>query len=173
MLPVYPVGTEMISSNLGVGRKDGLVIYFHGGMPIYSHLESDYRSFRFITSKFILQGLCRKVDISDCFHVTYDSVKRYVRRLEECGDSGFFTNDKRNGGSRYKLLPEVIDRMQRYLDDGKSNSEIARLEHVTEGAVRYSIRTGVLKKRLFSGNPYLQEAIEPNAVSPMHTGHWV
>jgi hypothetical protein len=63
--------------------------------------------------------------------------------------------------------------MQRYLDEGKSNSEIARLEHVTEGAVRYSIKTGVLKKRFFSSNPYLQEAIEPNAVSPKHTGHWV
>lgn len=164
LLPIYPAGTEMISASLGVGRKDGIVTYIHSGMPIYSHLENDIRSFRFITSKFILQGLCRMVDISMCFHVSYDSVKRYVRRLEACGDTEFFTNDKRNGGSRHKLLPEVIGRMQRYLDEGVSNSEIARLEGVTEGAVRYSIKTGVLKKRFISSNPYLQEAIEPSAV---------
>jgi hypothetical protein len=88
-----------------------------------------YRGFRFITSKFILQGLCRKIDICAGFHVSYDSVKRYVRRLEKCGDTGFFTDDKRNGGSRYKLLPAVIERMQKALDKGMSNSEIARQFH--------------------------------------------
>jgi hypothetical protein len=162
MLPIFPVGTAMISDNLGVGRKDGLVTYLHCGMPIYSHLESDCRSFRFITSKFILQGLCRKIDICNTFHVSYDSVKRYCSRLEKCGDSGFFTDDKRNGGSRYKLLPEVIERMQRLLNDGKSNSEIARKEKVTEGAIRYALRNGVLKKKWHKNSPLSKAATEPN-----------
>jgi transposase len=163
LLPISPVGTEMISANLGVGRKDGIVTYLHSGMPIYSHLENDYRSFRFITSKFILQGLCRKIDISACFHVSYDSVKRYIRRLEERGDRGFFTVDNRNGGSRYKLLPEVIKRMQRYLDEGMSNSEIARKEGVTEGTVRYAIKNGVLKKSLLKNiSLYHKAATGPN-----------
>jgi hypothetical protein len=163
MLPLFPVGTAMISDNLGVGRKDGLVIYLHCGMPIYSHLETDYRSFRFITSKFILEGLCKKIDICNSFHVSYDSVKRHVRRLEECGDSGYFTDDKRNGGSRYKLLPDVIERMQRSLDDGKSNSEIARKENVTEGAIRYALRNGVLKKSQHKNSPLPRVATEPSA----------
>lgn len=163
LLPIYPVGTEMISSNLGVGRKDGIITYLHSGMPIYSHLENDYRSFRFITSKFILQGLCRKIDVSTCFHVSYDSVKRYIRRLEERGDRGFFTGDNRNGGSRYKLLPEVIERMQRYLDKGMNNSEIARREGVSEGTIRYSIKTGVLKKTLLKKiSPRHKAVTEPN-----------
>ena len=165
LLPICPVGTVMISSNLGVGRKDGMITYLHGGMPIYSHLENDYRSFRFITSKFILQGLCRKIDISTCFHVSYDSVKRYVRRLEERGDRGFFTGDNRNGGSRYKLLPEVIERMQRDLDKGMSNCAIARREGVSEGTIRYAIKTGVLKKSLLRNvTPRHKAATEPNGV---------
>lgn len=146
MLPLFPVGTKMISDQLGVGREDEIIIYLHCGLPIYSHVESDYRSFRFITSKFILQGLCRKIDISNCFHVSYDSVKRYVYRLEQCGDSGFFMDDKRNGGHCYKLLPAVTQRMQKYLEEGKSNCEIARLENVSEGAIRYALKNGVLKK---------------------------
>ena len=163
ILPIFPVGTEMISDNLGVGRKDGLVIYLHGGLPIYSHLETDHRGFRFITSKFILQGLCRKIDISTAFHVSYDSVKRYVRRLEKCGDTGFFTDDNRNGGSRYKLLPAVIERMQKALDKGISNSEIARMENVTEGAIRYALRNGVLKKTPRTPLLSPKGATEPNA----------
>lgn len=163
MLPIYPAGTTMISADLGVGRRDGLVTYLHCGLPIYSHIESDRRSFRFITSKFILQGLCKKIDVCTCFHVSYDSVKRYVRRLKACGDSGFFSDDKRNGGSRYKLTPEVIKRMQKYLDEGKNNCEIARKEKVTEGAIRYAIGSGALKKKPHKNPPLFKAATEPSA----------
>lgn len=162
MLPIFPVGTQMITATLGVCKREEVVTYLHCGMPIFTHLEGDHRSFRFITSKFIVQGLCRMIDVSDCFHVSYDSVKRYVRRLEECGDSGFFTKEKQNGGSCYKLLPDVVKRMQGYVDEGKNNCEIARLENVSEGAVRYAMKNGTLKKSHLN-NPYLMEAIEPSA----------
>jgi hypothetical protein len=149
LLPIFPEGVQLITASLGVGKKNGIVTYFHSGMPIYSHAETDHLCFRFITSKLVLQGLCGKRDISSCFHVSYDSVKRYAKRLADHGERIFFTDDKRNGGSRHKLLPHVIERMQGYLDQGKSNCEIARLENVSEGAVRYSIRAGILKKNSF------------------------
>jgi hypothetical protein len=72
-------------------------------------------------------------------------VKRYVKRLDEMGDAGFYSKGNRMGHSS-KLLPEVIERMQRYMDKGKSNSEIARSEDVTEGAVRYALKKRQLKK---------------------------
>ena len=161
-LPIFPVGTQMITPTLGVGTNKEIVTYLHFGMPIYTHLENDIRSFRFITSKFIIQKLCRMIDVSECFHVTYDSVKRYVKRLEECGDSGFFTQEKQNGGSCYKLLPHVLRHMQGYIDEGKSNCEIARLVNVSEGSVRYAIKNGSLKKKLQT-HPRQLQVIEPNA----------
>ena len=168
LLPIFPVGTQMITSTLGVCKRDEVVTYLHCGMPVYTHLESDLRSFRFITSKFIVQKLCRMIDVSNCFHVSYDSVKRYVRRLEDCGDRGFFTKEKQNGGSCYKLLPDVVQRIQGYIDTGKNNCEIARLEKVSEGAIRYAIKNGTLKKshlnKFYLNNPYLMEAIEPSVV---------
>jgi hypothetical protein len=145
MLPIFPVSTAMITNSLGVYRKDGLVTYLHCGVPIFSHAEEDYKSFRYITSKFILQGLCKLIDISDCFHVSYDSVKRYVNKLEKDGDAGFFGRDGRHG-SCYKMVPGVIERIQKGLDSGKSNSEVAREAEVTEGAIRYALKKGVLKK---------------------------
>ena len=146
IMPLFPPEVKLITETMGVFARDGIVYYLHSGLPIYSHAESDLKSFRFITSKFILQGLCRRREISDCFGVSYDSVKRYTKILAEEGDTAFFTRDNRQG-SCYKLLPEVIERMQKYLDEGKSNSEIARLEHVSEGAIRYALKTGKLKKK--------------------------
>jgi hypothetical protein len=145
LLPIFPVTTTLITTTLGVCNQDGIITYLHCGVPIFSHAQQDYKSFRYITSKFILQGLCRKIDISNCFNVTYDSVKRHVKKLEEKGESGYFGPDNRKGHC-YKLLPEILSRMQTHLDNGKSNSEIARLENVSEGSIRYAIKTGKLKK---------------------------
>lgn len=147
ILPIFPVHTEMITETLGVYRKDCIITYLHYGVPIFSHAEDDYKSFRYITSKFIQQGLCRLIDISNCFHVSYDSVKRYAKQLEKNGESSFFSKSNRMGHSS-KLLPAVTERMQRYIDEGKSNCEIARLEGVTEGAVRYALKKGQLKKKM-------------------------
>lgn len=146
LLPIFPVGTELITTTLGVGQRDSIVTYIHCGMPIFSHAAEDHKSFRYITSNMVIQGLCRRRDIASCFHVSYDSVKRYVKKLEQLGDRDFFTSDKRKG-SCYKLLPTVIKRMQQSLDAGKSNCETARLENVSEGSVRYALRKGVLKKK--------------------------
>lgn len=169
MLPLFPPDTAMITATLGVYRKEGIVTYLHCGVPIFSHAEDDYKGFRYITSKFIVQGLCRLVDVSDCFHVSYDSVKRYVKKLENTGERGFFGNDNRNGGSPYKLMPEVIARIQKKLDEGKSNSGIARSEGVTEGAIRYALKKGTLKKSLHRGN---QGVIEQNEASPIRLPPW-
>lgn len=145
-LPLFPKDIKLITATIGVFSKDGIVNYVVSGLPVFSHSEEDVKSFRYITSKLILQGLCKRSDISKCFGVSYDSVKRYVKRLEEHGDQGFFKNDLRQG-SCYKLLPDVLNRMQKHINDGKTNSEIARLEGVTEGAVRYAVKQGKLKKK--------------------------
>lgn len=145
LLPIFPRDIKLITATVGVFTRDGIVNYCHCGVPIFSHKTEDLKSFRYITSKLITQGICRKIEISRCFGVSYDSVNRHVKKLREEGDTAFFANDNRQGHC-YKLVPEVIARMQAYLDEGKNNCEVARLEGVTEGAVRYSIKQGILKK---------------------------
>lgn len=164
MIPIFPPSTAMITTTLGVYKRDSIVTYLHYGVPIYSHAESDYKHFRYISSKFVVQGLCKLIDISNCFHVSYDSVKRYVKKLEEKGESGFFGGDNRHGGSCYKLTPPVIERIQNHLDAGRSNNESARLESVTEGAIRYALKKGLLKKTLQTIVPV---AIEQSEASQM------
>jgi DNA-binding CsgD family transcriptional regulator len=145
ILPIYPVSTVFINSTLGVIQKDGIVTYLSNTLPIYSHASSDYKTFRFITAKLVLMGRCSQKEISDCFFVSYDSVKRSVRKLKKTGDSGFFTEENRHGNA-YKLTPARLERMQNALDAGKSNTAIARMENISEGSVRYAIKKGMLKK---------------------------
>lgn len=147
LLPIFPRDIKLITATVGVFTREGIVSYCHCGVPIFSHKTEDLKSFHYITSKLITQSICRKIEISRCFGVSYDSVNRHVKKLRDEGDTGFFANDNRQGHC-YKLVPEVIGRMQAYLDKGKNNCEIARLERVTEGAIRYSIKKGILKKNL-------------------------
>lgn len=145
LLPIFPKDTKMITPVLGVCEKDGLVHYLLSGLPIYSHAADDLIKFRYVTSSLLVQGLCKNKEISDCFHVSGDSVRRWKKKLSEEGESAFFMPENRHGHS-HKLLPSVLDRIQKKLDAGKSVNGIAREEGISEGSIRYAVNMGRLKK---------------------------
>ncbi|MDP3180201.1 MAG: hypothetical protein Q8M67_00100 [Bacteroidota bacterium] len=145
LLPIFPGDTRMITLTLGVREYDGTVYYLHSGVPVFSHLSEDLTKFRYITSNFILQGLCNNQDIADTFHVSTDSVRRWKKKLSEEGDVAFFKEESRHGRS-HKLLPPVLNRIQVKLDQGQSSYSIAKAEGISEGSIRYAINLGRLKK---------------------------
>jgi len=145
LLPLFPTDIRLITPLLGVQEKGGLVTYFLSGMPIYSHQKDELHKFRFTTSNFILQGLCKGSDIERTFHVSGDSIRRWKNRLLDQGEEAFFNEDKRHGRS-HKLLPNVLERIQLQLDKGRSVNSIAKDEKISEGSIRYSIGLGRLKK---------------------------
>jgi hypothetical protein len=145
-LPFFPKEAKLVSECLGVYEKDGLVQYIVNGLPVYAHPSGDLNAFRFITSNFIHQGLCRKIDVQRCFHVSEDSVHRSYKKFVEQGDSGFFGPDGRKGKA-HKITGEKRGRIQRKLDKGQSVNSIAKEEGVRESAIRYGIKQGYLKKK--------------------------
>lgn len=145
LLPLYPQGTHMISECVGVYEESEIVQYIINGLPAFSHAKEDQKSFRFITSNLIKQGLCRQVDIQRSFHVSEDSVSRYYKKYIEHGEAAFFGEDGRKG-TAYKIMGAVKDRIQRKLDKEQSVNSIANEEHVSESAIRYQISRGYLKK---------------------------
>jgi len=144
-LPIFPKEAQLINSHVGVYQNDGLIQYIVNGMPIYSHAEGDINAFRFITSNFIHQGLCRKVDIERFFHVSEDSVYRYYKKFVEKGEQGFFGIDARKG-TAHKIVGDKRNRIQAKLDKGQSVNSIANEEGVRESAIRYAVKQGYLKK---------------------------
>jgi hypothetical protein len=144
-LPIFPKEAQLINSHVGVYQNDGLIQYIVNGMPIYSHSEGDINAFRFITSNFIHQGLCRKVDIERFFNVSEDSVYRYYKKFVEKGEQGFFGIDARKGKA-HKIVGNKRNRIQAKLDNGQSVNSIANEEGVRESAIRYAVKQGYLKK---------------------------
>lgn len=146
LLPIFPPDTKLINSNVGVYERDGLVHYVINGLPVYAHAKDDMDAFRFITSNFIHQGLCRKVDIERAFGVSEDTVGRAYKKFVTKGEAGFFGPDARHG-SAHKIVGDRRARIQEKLDKGQSVNSIANEEGVRESAIRYAIKQGYLKKR--------------------------
>jgi hypothetical protein len=146
LLPLFSADAKMITSVLGVHKRGDEVYYLLSGMPIYSHFEYERNKFHYITSHLILQGLCKNKDIVRTFHVSSQSVQRYKKILSEQGEEYFFRPDLRKGKS-HKLLPDVLERIQGKLDQGKSNYSIAKDEGISEGSIRYALGKGYLKKK--------------------------
>ena len=115
---------------------------------MYCHSSEDHNAFRFITSNFIHQGLCRKVDVERAFGVSEDTVGRAYKKFIEKGEAGFFGDDARKG-TAHKITGERRQRIQAKLDKGQSNYSIAKEEGVVEAAIRYGIKQGYLKKKSF------------------------
>ena len=150
LLPLFPPDIRMITPTLGVREANGTIYYLHSGVPIFSHESGDMNMFRYITSNLILQGLCKNQNIVDAFHVSADSVRRWKKRLSEEGEKVFFKPEARHGRS-HKLLPDVLDRIQGKLDDGRSAYSIAIEEGISEGSIRYAVKHGRLKKNQNTG----------------------
>ena len=145
MLPIFPADARMISKCLGVYERDSIVQYIANGLPIYSHASEDLQSFRFITSNFINQGLCKSSEVSRCFGIPVDSVKRYLTKLRTEGEAAFFSGEKRKGYC-HKIRGSMLESIQKKLDKGQSVNSIAKEEGLTEGSIRYGIKQGYLKK---------------------------
>lgn len=143
--PFFPREARLINEHLGVYEKAGIVQYILNGMPVYSHGKEDINAFRFITSNFIRQGLCRKVEIERFFGVSEDSVSRAYKKYVEKGEEGFFGDDARHGHA-HKILGDRKIRIQKKLDKGQSVNSIAKEEGVVEASIRYAIKQGYLKK---------------------------
>ncbi len=95
-------------------------------MPVYSLARDDNDALRFITSNFISQGLCRKVDIERAFGVSEDSVSRAYKKYLKKGEAGFFGPDARQGKA-HKITGARRERIQSKLDKGQNAYSISRL----------------------------------------------
>jgi len=144
-LPIFPSSTVMITPSLGFYLKDDIVTYLLNGLPIDSHHKDSLKNFRYTTAKLVVIGLCRQVDIIKSFGVSEDSVIKSVKLYKEKGGKGFFEEDGRRGKC-HKMLPDRTARIQKMLDNGKSNYSIAKKEKISEGTIRYALQQGYLKK---------------------------
>lgn len=144
LLPMFPYEATPINPLLGFYRKDDMVYYFNGMMPIFSHPVSDLKSFRLITSQFVVNKVASQKDIVDAFGVSKISVKRYVKTYRQYGADGFFKPRKGRGGK--VLTEEVSLKIQGYLNEGRLVSSICKEMDIKADTVNKAIRDGRLRR---------------------------
>jgi len=145
-LPIFPSSTRLINSSVGVFEKDGFVYYLHNGSPIFCHGKDDINNYRYIMGNLVNTGLCSPIEIARALGVSNRNIQRYAKTLREKGSDWFFSRPD-NRGSCYKVTGDVLSRAQKMMDDFYSVNDVAKLLGVTEGALRYHIKKGTIKKK--------------------------
>ena len=143
-LPIFPVGTNLITSSLAFDCQDGTVTYLNGHLPVFQHGQEDLAAFRLFTSQLVINGTVSQAEIARAFHVPAKTVKRYVKRLRENGTKSFFETPRRRSAS--VLKGETKEQVQALLDEGKSVPEAARKAGVLPNTLHKAIRAERLRQ---------------------------
>jgi hypothetical protein len=144
LLPLLAEGSILINGLVSVVREGVSWTYFVGVQPVFSHEESDHRSFRMFTAQLVCRGACRQMDIVRAFGVSPVSVKRAVKRYRGEGVAGFYRTRKGRGGG--VLTASVRAEAQELLDGGGSRSEVARSLGIKPDTLRKAIHQGRLRE---------------------------
>ena len=145
-MPIFPTGTRMINPTLGVFEKDGSVYYLHNGSPIYCHMKGDLNNYRYITANLIETGLCTPGELSKVLGVSSRNFQRYSKDLREKGTDWFFKRVEKRGRC-YKVTAESLKQAEEMIGKFYTVKDTARLLGVSEGALRYHIKKGTIKKK--------------------------
>jgi len=145
-LPLFPNSTKLINDCVGFFERDGFVYYLHNGSPIYCHDKNDLNSYRYIVANLIVTKLCAPSEIGKALCVSNRNIQRYAKTLREKGTDWFFKREEKRGDA-HKLTSEMLEEAQRLINKFYSVVDVARLLGVTEGALRYHIKKGAIKKK--------------------------
>jgi transposase len=120
--------------------RDGRVTYFHGQMPVFSHAEDDSRTFRMITSQFVVNGNATQADIVRAFGVTSISVKRSVKTFRRRGSAGFYSARGVRGAK--VLTAETIEKLEDLMATGMDRAAAAQQLGLKPNTVAKAMRAG-------------------------------
>jgi hypothetical protein len=152
-LPIFPAGSTLITPSLAFECREGRVTYFHGQMPVFSHAQDDSRTFRMITSQFVVNGNATQADIVRAFGVSDISVKRSVKTYRERGVGGFYAARHVRGAK--VLTAQTIATLEDLLATGMDRAGAARQLGLKPNTVAKAMRDGRVrgKKRPRPGTP--------------------
>lgn len=141
-LPLIPDGSTKVNNALFVHRQNSTCYYFFWNKPVFSHAETDQKSFRMITASLVALGTCKQIEIIEAFGVSKSSVTRSVQKYKKLGPVAFFQN--RNGHGGTVLTDQVKANAQELLNLGNSKGEVAEELGIKSETLRKAISQGRL-----------------------------
>jgi transposase-like protein len=144
-LPIFPKGLTYINNILAYAHERENVTYYNGMMPIFTHHKDDVQSFRLILSQFYVNGNAKQSELVRAFGIPPVTLKRAVKTYRKDGPKGFF-EPKKSGGPRV-LTPDVVQDIERQLDDGRDIEDIADQLGIKKGTILKGMQQGRIKKK--------------------------
>lgn len=146
VLPLFYDDATEISNLIFYQKKSGMIYYFYGSFPIFSHAENDEQSFRMFTSQLYVDGKCKQSEIVKAFGVTPISVKRSVAKYRADGPRAFFES-KRSKNKPRVLTPDVLNRAQEMFNEGHSRQEVSTALGIKPDTLYRAIHSGRLLEK--------------------------
>jgi hypothetical protein len=142
-LPLFSAGTTPLNESLAVQCHAGLVTYFNGHLPVFTHAQGDLAAFRLFTSQLTVNRSASQGDIRRAFGVPKVAVQRAVDRYLAGGAAASFVPPKARGGA--KLTPAMLAQVQALLDAGQSVPPISRAAGVLATTLHKALGFGRLR----------------------------
>ncbi len=171
-LPIFPAGAAEINHQIAVEKKDGMVYYIHGFLPVFGHREDDVRAFRMFSSQMIVSGTVKPREVVQAFEVPMVTVKRYVKVLRERGSEGFYVSAPRHSSASV-LKGEVLERAQQLLAAGRSVGEVAGEVQVLANTLHKAYPRRPVRKRKSHRPARDHSAPRASAVRSIARRRWV
>ena len=165
-LPLVPEGTEILSPDLAVARRDEKILFLNASGPIYSCSEGDRLGQRIAGAIFAELGLASGAALAKGLGVHPSTVCRDRAKFKIQG-SARLQPQKRGPRGAHKLHGRILSRTQGLLDQGIAIREIARRIGISEGTVRHGLKTA----RLRSPKATMQEAPTACQEQQVHSKH--
>lgn len=144
-LPRYPSEPLHVSDAVSVVLRDGVVWWFHQGMPLGSHAEKDVAGFRHQSSLLCDGGACKLIEIERAFGVSAISVKRALKQYRQGGARSFYER-KRQVREGPVMTPARLREVQALIDQGLSDRQIGDRLGLKRDTIYRTMKAGRLHR---------------------------
>ena len=170
MLVLNPGNATPVNEKVYVERGEDRWIYYHLGIPVYSHPANSRRELYFVLVELIRNGLCRECEILRAFNVPKRTLNNWRVKREESGPAAFFAPPQRRKGGTI-LTPDVLAEAQGLFNEGKSYSDVSSQLDVRECTLRKAVQDGRLTRSPRRGgtDKSLRTAMDAEAASGLGT----
>lgn len=143
--PLHSEHAVLLSATVAGERHEGMLFFYNASGLLYACPEADTERVRLGAAILLTQGQDVRVErLADFLGMDRTTLWRLRQRYEREGVEG--VGYKYEGRPAHKLVGERLARAQALLDEGRSNRQVAGAVEVSEGAIRYGLRVGRLKR---------------------------
>lgn len=149
LLPKFSSKPAYLTNDISVACQNGMVVYFVGLLPIFSHAEKDIASFKMITSSLYMNNHITQIQIADFFEVSIRGVKRACKQFKEFGAGSFHRKPSPRKRQATIFTDEFVEIVQEMFEEGFTKEEIATKYNVKIDTFNKAIRDGriIVKKK--------------------------